>query len=255
MPARAPSKCGQQEASKAGGRRVVELKQGSGEMRQRSGVNPRDSSVFLRQQNAGFAMHGRAGSLNLPVILSIIQACRLCGLFSLVYTPKSVTNQLADKNAPRLPPAGKWVVNDYEYRMATDDGNTDDGNQESVPMSESDDVVGTVLAVPDKWWGFEAVGRDHHPGACVLERPATQEFCLLKGTGAENRRKYHSAEVVIASTDTNGLKKSTLFSLRPWPFRLHKISNLLPDRVMGRLSDDDLRKLQAAMFRLLRAQG
>ena len=121
-------------------------------------------------------------------------------------------------------------------------------------MTEGHDLVGIVLAVPDKWWGFEAVGRDHHPGACVRERPADHGFDLLKGTGAENKTKYHFSEMVVASTGTNGLEKLTLFSLRPRPFRSHKLRNLIPERVMGRLSEDDLRRLQTAMVRLFGAR-
>ena len=132
---------------------------------------------------------------------------------------------------------------------------TDQSTQESVSMTGNEEMLGVVLAVPDKWWGFETVGRDHHPGACVGERPVTQEFDFLKGTGAENKTKYHPTEMVVASTETNGLEKLTLFSLKPRPFRSHKVRNLIPERVMGQLSDDDLRRLQTAMVRLFGAQG
>jgi len=131
----------------------------------------------------------------------------------------------------------------------------DQSIQASYQTTETDEVVGVVFAVPDKWWGFEAEGREDHPGACVRERMVTQEFELLKGTGAENKTKYRRSELVVAVSETNGLQKLTLFSLKPRPFRKHRVRNLTPERVMGRLSDDDLNRLQSAMVRLFGAQG
>lgn len=29
------------------------------------------------------------------------------------------------------------------------------------------ELPGTIYAVPDRWWGFHAVGREDHPGACI----------------------------------------------------------------------------------------
>ncbi len=132
---------------------------------------------------------------------------------------------------------------------------TDQSIQESETMTENDSLVGTVFAVPDKWWGFEAEGREDHPGACVMERPATHEIDLLKGTGAENKTKYRATEMVVQATDTNGLCKLTLFQLRPWPIRKRRILNLIPERVMGQLSPEDLTRLQSASVRLFGARG
>ena len=115
--------------------------------------------------------------------------------------------------------------------------------------------VGRVFAVPDKWWGFEALGREDHPGACVREREVSKDCDLLKGTGAENRRRYYKTEMLVVATDSNGLSKNTLFSLKPMPFRRHRVNNLVPDRVMGYLSDEELSKLRAEMLRQFGNQG
>lgn len=132
---------------------------------------------------------------------------------------------------------------------------TDQSLEDPIQSYDSDDLLGCVFAVPDKWWGFDAEGRDHHPGACVQELPAKRSFVLLKGTGAENKTKYYANELVVAATATNGLAKLTVFSLKPWPFREHKVRNLVPERVMGRLSENDLTRLQTAMVRQFGNQG
>ena len=89
----------------------------------------------------------------------------------------------------------------------------------------------------------------------MQELPAKGSFVLLKGTGAENKTKYYANELVVTATATNGLAKLTVFSLKPWPFREHKVRNLVPERVMGRLSENDLTRLQTAMVRQFGNQG
>ncbi len=132
---------------------------------------------------------------------------------------------------------------------------TDQSLEDPIQSNNSDDLLGCVFAVPDKWWGFEAEGRDHHPGACVQERPAKRDFVFLKGTGAENKSTYRKNEMIVTATEDNGLAKLTLFSLKPWPFREHKVRNLVPERVMGRLSEIDLKRLQTEMIRQFGNQG
>ena len=129
--------------------------------------------------------------------------------------------------------------------------------EKSVEIDQMDDEthLGRVFAVPDKWWGFEAVGREDHPGACVQELPATREWILLKGTGAEDRTKYHATESVIAPTAENGLFKLTVFSLRPRPFRNKKLANLIQERVMGMLCADELQQLRSGMIRQFGLRG
>jgi hypothetical protein len=102
--------------------------------------------------------------------------------------------------------------------------------------------------VPDAWWGFQAEGREDHPGACVLEVPARREWILLKGTGAETYEKLHRTQVLIHPTEENGLLKNTIFSLKPRPKRDHQVRNLIPERVMGNLSGQDLQLLQSRML-------
>lgn len=115
--------------------------------------------------------------------------------------------------------------------------------------------LGRIFAVPDRWWGFEAVGRDDHPGACVQELPAQHQWVLLKGTGAENRTRYSKSEVLISPSPENGLLKHTLFSIAPRPFRKHRLRNLVPERIMGHLSAEDLTLLQTSMVRQFGQQG
>lgn len=129
-----------------------------------------------------------------------------------------------------------------------------DADNMTETASEAD-LLGAVLAVPDAWWGFAAVGRDDHPGACVRERRSTGEWDLLKGSGAEHRTCYAATEMVVAPTATNGLRKLTVFSLRPRPFRAARVRLLVPERVMGKLSADDVQRLRSEMFRLFGAQG
>jgi hypothetical protein len=127
--------------------------------------------------------------------------------------------------------------------------------EESSAMDDADDHLGRVFAVPDAWWGFDAVGREDHPGATVQELPARSEWILLKGTGAENRERIHRTEVLIDPTDENGLFKETVFSLAPRPFRTHRLRNLVPERVMGRLADNELKLLQSSMIRQFGQRG
>ena len=127
------------------------------------------------------------------------------------------------------------------------DRNDDISDEVATPAA--DDHLGRMFAVPDGWWGFSAVGREDHPGACVYKVPTRSEWILLKGTGAENRSHIHRTEVLIAPSEENGLLKDTVFSLSPQPFRSHRLRNLIPDRLMGELDDADLQTLQAKMIR------
>ena len=125
------------------------------------------------------------------------------------------------------------------------------GNEsESCP-----DLIGLVFDVPDKWWGFEAVGRSSHRGACIREVIPDREFDMLKGVGAENRTRYHKTEVLVVPTETNGLTKNTLFSVRPRPMRRHRLKNLLGEATKGRLSDDELQRLRSEMVRQFGQRG
>ena len=111
-----------------------------------------------------------------------------------------------------------------------------------------DELVGLIIDVPDKWWGFEAADRTEHPGACVREAIPGREYDMLKGVGGENRDYYHATEVLVVPSEANGLSKNTLFSVKPRPMRRHKLRNLA-GKVRGRLSDNVLDRLRREMIR------
>ena len=132
---------------------------------------------------------------------------------------------------------------------------TENDVEEPIEEPVEDSLVGSIFAVTDDWWGFSAVGRDHHPGACVQELPAQRRVLMLKGTSAETKEKYRRDEIVVVATETNGLAKLTVFSVRPWPFRERKVRLLVANRLMGQLSETDLTRLRSEMIRQFGSQG
>lgn len=107
-------------------------------------------------------------------------------------------------------------------------------SQEVEPL---DDLPGSIYRVPDKFWGFEAVGRVEHPGACVSANTRLQQATLLQGRGAP---RQHGAALVLSPTPLNGLKKTTTFALEPRLFPLRRVALLHADRRLGALSPDEL---------------
>lgn len=124
-----------------------------------------------------------------------------------------------------------------------------DNLADDVTSPVADDHLGRIFAVPDKWWGFSAVGRDEHPGACVQQSPVTSDWILLKGTGAENKDRIRPTEMLVSPSEKNCFLKDTVFDLKPRPFRSHKLRNLVRDRLKGELDQEDLVRLQSGMVR------
>ena len=122
---------------------------------------------------------------------------------------------------------------------------------EGATEVENPGRAGSVFMVPDKWWGFQAVGRDSHPGACVMEAEGGRKIQLLKGTDGMRKERYQKSQFIVQPSDSNGLKKRTAFSLEPRLFRRNKINVLYPDRLLGRLSEAELSDLRTAMLRAL----
>jgi len=120
---------------------------------------------------------------------------------------------------------------------------------EEESQSRKPEQVGSVIGVPDRWWGFEAEGRESHPGACVTELADGRQFNLLKGSDATRKTKYHRTEVILEPNDSNGLSKLTAFSLRPRPIRRRKLDLFCLDRLLGRLTDEELNQLRSEMLR------
>lgn len=89
----------------------------------------------------------------------------------------------------------------------------------------------------------------------MQELPAQRRVLMLKGTSAETKEKYRRDEMVVVATETNGLAKLTVFSVRPWPFRERKVRLLVANRLMGQLSETDLTRLRSEMIRQFGSQG
>ena len=114
------------------------------------------------------------------------------------------------------------------------------------------DYIGNVYRVPDSWWGFEAVDRLEHPGACVSAGPKSS-LNLLKGTSVRSQR-YSRVVFEVEPDETNGLRNRTAFKLEPHNFRQRRIQLLEHDRLLGRLCDADLAGIQRELEELF-AQG
>lgn len=115
-------------------------------------------------------------------------------------------------------------------------------------MIESGELVGDLFQVPDTWWGFEAFGRDNHPGACVGYVPGGFKATLLKGTDPRSAR-YDDTQVLVQPSERNGLSKVTSFAIRPKYLSARRLS-LLVDEQIGQLDLDDLAKMQSELLRL-----
>lgn len=138
-------------------------------------------------------------------------------------------------------PASAWKSGDYGTDW-----------DESVYMAEIDvemELPGSVYMVPDKFWGFQAIGRDDHPGACTRCDAAAALAILVKGSDIAGLRGLHGY-LVIGPTRDNGLKKPTAFALQPRPFRLRRVLLMHPNRRIGQLDADDALRLQRELERL-----
>jgi len=87
------------------------------------------------------------------------------------------------------------------------------------------ELVGRIVHFPDKWWGFEAVGRSHHPAVCSSYHPGGYKAVMVKGTDLRSAR-YAYAQVVVEPDEKNGLSKTTSFAIRPKVFSGQRISVL-----------------------------
>lgn len=112
-------------------------------------------------------------------------------------------------------------------------------------MNADGGLTGQVLEFPDKWWGFEAANRKHHPAACTGYQHGGFKAVVVKGTDIRSAR-YHYAEVIIEPDPSNGLKKTTSFAINPKVFSGNRVGVL--DQ-MGTLRQSDLERLQVALQR------
>ena len=115
-------------------------------------------------------------------------------------------------------------------------------------MIDDGELAGDLFQVPDKWWGFEAFGRDNHPGACVGYVPPGFKATLLKGTDTRSVR-YDDVYVVVNNDAGNGLKKPTAFAIKPRLFSARRVAMLIDDRI-GQLSPEDLETMRTELVRI-----
>lgn len=114
-------------------------------------------------------------------------------------------------------------------------------------------LPGAVFFVPDKMWGFKAVGREDHPGACIFCSTEKREALLSKGTSVGSgaaRRLEHP--YLIGPDPTNGLTKETAFDLVPKRFRLQRVLLMEPERKLGQLDPVDLKIMQDEYLRIFK---
>ena len=116
-------------------------------------------------------------------------------------------------------------------------------------MIEDGELLGDLLKVPDKWWGFEAFGRENHPGACVGYDGSGYQVTMLKGTDTQAAR-YASVHVFVKPDDSNRLLKTTAFAIKPFCKSARKVRLLREDRFIGKLADSDLANMQSELLRL-----
>ena len=110
-------------------------------------------------------------------------------------------------------------------------------------------LLGAVVMVPNRHWGFEGVTSTDHPGACTHVEMTGQEATLVKGTDAENIRNARSY-LVVEPTPENHLSKPTAFELVPRRFRVHRLKLYFLGRQLGYLDGATLQALRTQLARL-----
>jgi len=129
-----------------------------------------------------------------------------------------------------------------------------DREGEPVFINSQEELPGSVYKVPDKMWGFDAVGRIEHPGACTSCTPHQRQAVLLQGTDAKLAGRGYPQVVVISPSAPNGLTKPTAFAVEPRIFRLRKVELLAKDRRIGTLEPAELNLLRNALERVWPAE-
>ena len=132
-------------------------------------------------------------------------------------------------------------------------GEEDDLLPKPVPSDIA--LPGMVFAVPDQLWGFEAVGREDHPGICTAARPETGHATIVKGRDAATDRGPHQTRFVVEPSLMNGFRKTTSFELSPRIKPLHHVRALFPDHRMGKLEPVTFAKLRRRLIKLFPPYG
>ena len=116
-------------------------------------------------------------------------------------------------------------------------------------MIEDGDLAGELFQVPDRWWGFEANGRENHPGACVGYDQRGFRVTLLKGTDPRSAR-YRETHVIVDPDQSNQLLKRTAFAIKPVIESARKVSQLRGKRLIGTLAKLHLNEMRQELIRL-----
>jgi hypothetical protein len=119
------------------------------------------------------------------------------------------------------------------------------------PEPGDNDLPGSIFAVPDRHWGFEAVGRDDHPGVCTGFSVEVMQATLVKGRDAATDHGPERTRFVVEPSRLNGLRKRTSFELVPRRHPLRRVRLLFADRRMGTLEPNlygELRRRLAMLF-------
>jgi hypothetical protein len=112
------------------------------------------------------------------------------------------------------------------------------------------ELPGSVYMVPDRVWGFQALGREDHPGACARCDVGLRQVWMFKGTDPASARLDRYSVLLVEPSAENGLHKTTAFALEPRQVRLHKVLLLhRSTRRLGRLEPAELQSLQAELLR------
>lgn len=114
-------------------------------------------------------------------------------------------------------------------------------------------MLGNLYQVPDKWWGFEAFGRENHPGVCVSMASA-HKVNMLKGTDPRSK-SYSLVHIEVMPDSQNNLLKKTSFAVKPYPTSANKVRLLNGDRFIGELDIDQLAEMQTALERYFLDEG
>jgi hypothetical protein len=156
-----------------------------------------------------------------------------------------VSRRLRPNRRSKFPPSKRQ----YELEWGSDP----DVAEEAEIRDE--DLPGTVFAVPDRLWGFEAVGRDDHPGVCAACAPEALEATLVKGRDASTDRGNPRDRFLVEPSRLNGLRKLTAFELVPLYRSLRRVRLLYPNRRMGTLEPDSFAELRRRLTRLFPFEG
>jgi len=115
------------------------------------------------------------------------------------------------------------------------------------PQPLQEQLQGSLYAIPDLEWGFEAAFRAWHPGACArCDVAANLAFCF-KGTDAGRMRARYTL-LVLHPTARNHLKKSTALSNRPNRIQLGVVRHLHDGTGwLGEIEENELALLQSQL--------